>query len=80
MAFYVAVLRWLIIYTLHSPSPCYSSSGKLMTRREHDGKSGHWTDIGIFQIGEEGRAALECNPDVPPMNQVSCESGLKDAA
>lgn len=30
MAFYVAVLRWLIIYTLHTPSTCYSTLGKLM--------------------------------------------------
>lgn len=38
MAFYVAVLRWLIIYTLHTPSPCYSKFSKLMTCSKHDGK------------------------------------------
>lgn len=38
MAFYVAALRWLIIYTLHTPSPCYSNFTKLMTCSEHDGK------------------------------------------
>lgn len=38
MAFYVAVLRWLIIYTLHTQSPCYSNFCKLMTCSKHDGK------------------------------------------
>lgn len=38
MAFYVAALRWLIIYTLHTPSPCYSNLSKLMTCSKHDGK------------------------------------------
>lgn len=31
MAFYVALLRWLIIYTLHTPSSCSSDFSKLMT-------------------------------------------------
>lgn len=38
MAFYVAALRWLIIYTLHTPSPCFSNLSKLMACSEPDGE------------------------------------------
>lgn len=36
MAFYVALLRWLIIYTLHTLSSCSSDSRQINDR--HDGK------------------------------------------
>lgn len=65
MAFYVAVLRWLIIYTLHTPSPCYSNFSKLMTCSKHDGKL--WPQKNK-SLNSESKS---CHKSMTLLNQVS---------
>lgn len=85
MAFYVAVLRWLIIYTLHTPSPCFSNFSKLMTYSKHDGKLWPQKNKSLNVERKKKKtttANLKVNPaeatKMAPLNQVSCKLCLRD--